>query len=701
MVIGLVSHGLGFTATLVFLVLLLLGRQRDVLGRWVVAATLSMLFWEAVELANEWQGRALPRTAGSLEIARSGAWIGFLLALMGRMDLGAGRRAMVGILGLAAVVFGVGTILHDAALTGHWLRSDPLRVAVTGVLGHLAMAVIGLALIENLYRALDDFGRWRVKFLCFALGGLFAYDLFVYSHVLLFRAYDSELFAARGLVTAVMTPLLAVTVARNREWRLDIGVSRATVFHTAALFGAGAYLIVMSAAGYYIKEFGGSWGSVLRIAFLVGAVLVLLVMLSSAQLRSRLRVFLSKHFFSYKYDYREVWLRFIDALAKPELGARLESRAARAMADVADSPDAALWLGDNEGIYRLAARWNTDTWGLPAEHDLVERADGALVSFLARHGVIIIVDEVARRTDYYEGLRLPSWLAGSPRAWIIVPLPLGSRLVGFTVLGRPRAPRELDWEDFDLLRTVGRQVASYLAEQSAAQALADAREFEAFSRRFAFVVHDVKNLTSQLSLLAANAEKFGHDAAFRNDMVATMREATGKLTRLLTRLRESDAEPERGAGLGTFLRGAMRRWDGVSAGLRLEIEGNADPVATFDGEKLRTVLNHLIQNAIDATAQRDAGVTVRLSRRGNVALIDVVDQGPGMSAEFVRDDLFRPFRTTKAGGYGIGVFESRTLMREMGGDLEVETEPGKGTTMRMVLGAAVSDATPVSKSATS
>ncbi|MEX2647809.1 MAG: XrtA/PEP-CTERM system histidine kinase PrsK [Alphaproteobacteria bacterium] len=699
MLIGLVSHGLGFSAILVLLVLLILGWQRNELGRWIVGATAATLAWEALEVANVRAGDGLRLTAGLLEIARSGAWIGLVIVILGRMGLEGSRRAMVRALAVAAVLVAAATLTHDVALAARWTSIALGRAAAAGTLGHLALAVIGLALIENLYRPLDDLGRWRVKFFCFALGGLFAYDLFAYAHVLLFRSFDPELFAARGLVTAMMTPLLAVSVARNREWRVDIGVSRATVFHTAALFGTGAYLIVMSAAGYYIKEFGGSWGAVLRIAFLVGVVLVLAVVLSSARLRSRLRVFLSKHFFSYKYDYRLIWLGFIETLAKAELGARLENRVIRAVADVTDSPDGALWLGDGEGVFRLAARWNTDTWGLPAEHDLIERSSSPLIDFMARRGIVVIVDEVLDQQEYYDRLALPGWLSGASRAWIVLPLPLGARLVGFLVLGKPRAPRTLDWEDFDILRTVGRQVASYLAEQSAARALADAREFEAFSRRFAFVVHDVKNLTSQLSLLAGNAEKFGHDADFRHDMVATMREATDKLTRLLARMRETDETEQRALPLGAFLRSVMQRWDGVATGLRLEVDVDHEPTMALDVERFRTALNHLIQNAIEATGKSGASITVRLASRGNFAVIEVVDQGPGMTPDFVRDQLFRPFQTTKSGGYGIGVFESRTLVHEMGGELEVVTAPGEGTTMRILLPTPSAGATAVPSSA--
>jgi putative PEP-CTERM system histidine kinase len=308
-----------------------------------------------------------------------------------------------------------------------------------------------------------------------------------------------------------------------------------------------------------------------------------------------------------------------------------------------------------------------------------------MVAFLATDAKVLVIGDVDANRDLYGSLTLPPWLASSTRAWLVLPLIVNAGLVGFVVLGHPRAPRELNWEDFDLLRTIGRQAASYVAEQNATRALAEAREFESFTRRFAFVVHDVKNLTSQLTLLAGNAAKHGHDAAFRADMVATMQEAIGKLNRLLARLRETDSHERRKQPLVPFLRNVLARWHGGATMVRLDADDSEDVTAAFDVERLRTVVNHLIQNAVDAVAEGGSNVLVRLRKHDATAVIDVTDDGPGMSNEFVRDQLFRPFQSTKMGGYGIGVYESRALIQDMDGTLDVITAPGKGTTMRIVL----------------
>lgn len=683
--VGVVSHGLAVGGLLALLVLLAIGWRRSGPGLWLIGATVVTLAWALVEVASAYFLGGLRITAGAFEIARSTAWIGFIVSVLGAVGLDRGRSATPRILVAASVTIGVASIALDVGL---WMRMTPgiaMPVPSANALGHLGLAVVGLALVENLYRPLDAGARWRIKFLCFGLGGLFAYDLFFYAHVLLFHALDLNLLAARGLVTLMVVPFLAVTAARNTDWKIDIGVSRATVFHTAALVGTGTYLIGMAAAGYYIREFGGTWGGVLRAAFLFGSVAVLAVALSSAALRSRVRVFVSKHFFSYKYDYRDIWRRFIEALTSADPGVRLEDRVVRAVADVVDSPDGALWIGDDEGVYRLAAEWNMGRWRLPQPHDLVQRASTPMVEFLRAKGLVIVVADVASRPEFYGELRLAPWLAAAERAWIVLPLALMARLVGFVVLGQPRAPRDLNWEDFDLLRTIGSQAASYLAEQNATRALGEAREFESFSRRFAFVVHDVKNLASQLSLLAGNAAKHGHDAAYREDMIATMHEAIGKLNRLLARLRETDAADSRHLALAPFLRNVLTRWQGSACAIEFDVGHDDETTAAVDVERLRTVMNHLIQNAVDAALETAGRVTVRLTHRADAVVIDVIDTGPGMTAEFARDQLFRPFQSTKLGGYGIGTYESRALLQEMGAGIEVITAPGQGTTMRVTL----------------
>jgi putative PEP-CTERM system histidine kinase len=545
------------------------------------------------------------------------------------------------------------------------------------LLGHVALAVIGLALVEQLFRNTRPEHRWAIKFLCIGVGGLFAYDFFLYADGLLFRQLDFNLWGARGYVHIMVVPLLAVSAARNPQWSGDVFVSRKLVFHTMALLGSGIYLLVMAAGGYYLRRYGGHWGVMIQVVFLFGATLVLLLLLFSGRLRAQVKLFLNQHFFHYRYDYREEWLRFTRTLSA-EVGPPRE-RAIQALAAIVESPGGCLWWRQEIGIFYPSAYWN-----LPCTHALAH--DHALVGFLQARDWVIDLDEVDETPEVYEGLKLPEWLKELPRAWLVVPLMLEERLAGFMVLAASRAPRRLHWEDSDLLKTAGRQAASHLAQYEASEALVVARQFEAFHQLSAFVVHDLKNLIAQLSLLVANAGKYKRNPLFMDDVISTVENAVGRMNRLLTQLRTGTP--------GTITRSRLALLPLLEE--VVATKSQRKPIPTLEGtdqylrvmadpEQLAKALGHLLQNAQEATPA-EGQVRVRLKRQGGCAVIEIEDTGCGMDERFIQQRLFRPFDTTKGrAGMGIGAYESRELVRQMGGEIEVESVPGRGSRFRVRL----------------
>jgi putative PEP-CTERM system histidine kinase len=258
------------------------------------------------------------------------------------------------------------------------------------------------------------------------------------------------------------------------------------------------------------------------------------------------------------------------------------------------------------------------------------------------------------------------------------------RLLGILVLASPRASRELAAEDFDLLATVGRQAASYLSEEEAGKALTDARQLEAFNRRFAFVIHDMKNLASQLSLILKNAEKHGENPEFQRDVIATVRHSVSRMNTLLEQL---GAERRKGANPVAFDLAALVRREFMEKPLlqtRIELTASRACIVEADQDQIARVIHHVVQNAIDATGTTGR-IEIGLDADGGFAVMAIKDDGPGMTAEFIRDHLFRPFDSTKKTGYGIGAYQARQMVREMGGRLDVASTPGKGTTVRIQL----------------
>jgi len=645
----------------------------------LLVASIGTAAWAAAMTYESGWGVRDTTLGAALEVLHKGIWLTFLIVLLGYARPVEGVSAIFRRVALA-IVFGwvalllatLGTHLVEHA----WARDA--REAVS-LLGPGLLAIIGMLLTEHLFRNTEPARRWGLKYLCLALGAVFAFDFYLYSDALLFRRVNPDIWGARGIVSVLVAPLIAVSAARNPSWSLDVFVSRQAVFHSTTLIAASAYLLVMATAGYYLRYFGGSWGSVLQITFLFGAGVVLALMLFSGTLRAWTKVFLSKHFFSYRYDYREEWLRFTRRLSEGEPGVRVHERSIEALAELVESPAGGLWSRTEAGDYEPVAFWN-----MPAVAAR-EVASGSLCHFLQQHQWVVSLDELRASPDTYFNLVLPDWLARNDEAWLVVPLMLHDDLLGFVVLARSRVRFAMNWEVNDLLKTAGRQTATYLAQVQAAEALALAKQFDSFNRMSAFVVHDLKNLVAQLSLLLSNAQKHKDNPAFQADMLETVENSVAKMNRILKQLRSGGLPVERPSPvlLDDVVARAIASKAAYSPLPSLQVR-DAGMSAVASAERLERVIGHLIQNAVEATPPT-GNVIVRVFREADCAVVEVEDDGAGMPEEFVRTGLFKPFETTKSSGMGIGVYESREYVRELGGDISVTSEVGRGTCFRIRL----------------
>jgi putative PEP-CTERM system histidine kinase len=473
-------------------------------------------------------------------------------------------------------------------------------------------------------------------------------------------------------------PLVAVATARNTGWTVDLHISRNVVFHSTALVVSGAFVLAVSAAGYLVRYFGGEWGTALQVELLFAAVMAVALIATSGRFRSRLRVFVSKHFFSYRYDYREEWLRFTRTLAQEGSSQRLPERVLMALCDLLESPGGALWLHEEGRGFVPAGRFNA------VQPDGIEDASGSLARFLARSGWVVELADYAAEPAKYRDLELPGWLTSMPAAWLVAPLPSGSELVGFAVLSTPRAPISVDWEVRDLVKTASRQAASYLAQARASEALLEARKFDAFNRMSAFVVHDLKNLVAQLSLLLRNAERHRDNPEFQRDMLETVEHVVTRMNGLMLQLRTGSKPVERphAVDLAPLVRRVCKGKQGGDHPIDVDIA--AEVATRGHDDRFEHVIGHLVQNALDASAPGEA-VRVSLGRDGSTAVLEVTDRGVGMTPAFVRERLGKPFQSTKPAGMGIGVYESSQYVASVGGSLSIDSEPGRGTRVRVVL----------------
>jgi putative PEP-CTERM system histidine kinase len=237
---------------------------------------------------------------------------------------------------------------------------------------------------------------------------------------------------------------------------------------------------------------------------------------------------------------------------------------------------------------------------------------------------------------------------------------------------------------YDLLKTAGRQAASFLAQMVATEALLEARKFDAFNRMSAFVVHDLKNIVTQLSLMMKNAQRLHANPEFQQDMLATVENSLERMRQLMAQLREGTTPA--GTAFGVDLTGVIRRIEAVasSRGRPVEVLTVGPIAARGHEERLERIVGHVVQNALDAT-DPSGRVWLRLDRLGGMARLVVGDTGHGMTSEFVRDRLFKPFQTTKPAGMGIGAYESFQYVQELGGKISVDSEPGQGTQVTLLL----------------
>lgn len=543
----------------------------------------------------------------------------------------------------------------------------------------LSIAIIGLILVEQILRHIPAAGRWSLKPLALGLGGLFSFDLYLFAEAFLFKGIDPEAWSIRGIANLVTIPLLLMAANRSQTWNIRISVSRHIIFHSTALLVSGLYLLAVAGAGYYLRFFGGTWGGALQTVLLFSSLLLLIVVVFSESFRSKLRVLIAKHFFRYRYDYRKEWLHFTQSLSSPSAEDRgLPEVVIQSLANLVESPAGALWLVEENQSMRQHASIN-----MPAIPD-PEPAHSTLLAFLARTQWIVDLDTVKTKPEDYDFLELPTWLAQLPDAWLVLPLFFEQKLFGFVILAHARAKVEINWEVLDLLKTAASQAASYLSHMRAADILLEAKKFDAFNRMSAFVVHDIKNLVAQLSLLLKNAERHKDNPEFQEDMFMTIAHVVDRMKHLLLQLRAGTTPVDRPRPiyLPKILEKTSRIKQGAPQTFTLSIEQELSVLG--HEERLERVIGHLFQNALDATPA-DGKVWIRLFRQNEHAVIEVGDTGCGMSEDFVHNHLFRPFDSTKSAGMGIGAYESAQYITELGGSLDVDSQIGQGTLIRIRL----------------
>ncbi len=670
---NLVAASFGLTAV-VFAVLCVLSTgpwRAQLRGSWLAGAFACESLWSlaAAVLARN---SALPFSlVVALEIARGLTWLLVLLAALSPLFLRSPRRTVM----VTAVVATLLVVLA-LLLAPLWLPGEVLATALFDAQrwSGLLIAITGLVLVEQFARNTREDVRWHLKYIWLGIGLMFALDVVVWSMALLVGQIEVLLWSIRSLVNLLVGGLFFVGLQRIRRWDTTLFKSGGTLFFNTTLVAAGGYVMLMAVASYLIASGGQESWPIVEAVFLAAAVVLLAVAGFSDQFRGWFRVSVAKVLRRYQYNYRDVWLGLTRSLS--EAGdTPLHDRIPLAMASYVNSNAASLWLREADGPYRRTGGV-ADLVSAPSlPHD-------AFFEFLQQNDWIFDVTdsgEISAQRLTQPVPPKPDWLAGSSRAWLVVPLVCNDAMVGFVVIARPMTPTPVGWEQLDILRASGRQAASYLAFEQAATRLGEMHQFEALNRVSAFVMHDLRHLVAQLALVVENAARHRQNPEFIDDALLTVESSVKRMNSLMEVLQAGGAQaPERRVDLVEIGREVSDRCRHRQPAPGLDAD--VGPIEVMaNRERLLQALEHLVRNAQDATPA-SGSVTLRVRRGSRSASVEVADTGCGMDSEFIRTRLFKPFDTTKGQqGMGLGAYEAREIVRKLGGSLSVESRAQQGS----------------------
>lgn len=529
-----------------------------------------------------------------------------------------------------------------------------------------------LVLLEQLYRSANSQVRWAIWPLVIAIASVSLFDFVLYAQAMMVQLLDFDFWFSRGFIAIIVVPLLLVSTRRIKNGSVRIFVSRNVVFYSSMLMIAGLYLIIMAIVGYVLSYLGGRWGSIFSVGFLVLGGIVLVALLATETLRRNVKVFIAKNFFANKYEYRDEWLNLIG---------KIESSDAENNYQMATQ----IMMSKTGAQYGAIVKQITNTQfetkysaGLEFEDIFVPQLIH-LCHFCKREGWIIDLKEYADTPSIYPDLSLNLMQWQDKNISVVVPIFIGKNFYGLFIFATDKVLTKLNWEDRDLFFAICQQLGNVLSLHEANDKIAESKQFDAFNRMSAFLVHDLKNIQAQLGLITTNAEKHRDNPEFIDDVFETVESATERLDKVLSQLRNKQVAQAKinTVNVNHVLTKVVEQRN-VKLPL-VEYSTTGDYVVTVDKDVLFSVLNHLIQNAQEATAADD-WVKVSLSSVSNGIQVIIEDNGCGMSKSFIEKRLFKPFDTTKGNaGMGIGVYEAKQFIESVFGVIKVESEEGVGS----------------------
>jgi putative PEP-CTERM system histidine kinase len=621
-----------------------------------------------------------------------GMWLLFSLSYSrgNYREILAGRWPLVAAAFIIPIVLAVGfqgTIIlgaGPAAAGDEW----SVLLGVPGIALHLLFllgGVITLMNLERTFRASVGTMRWQIKYTLMGLAALFAVRVFTSSQVILFHAVSPSLSEINAGALLLGCAMIAFSLFRARLFAVDLYPSQAVLSSSLTVLLAGIYLLAVGILAKFVSAFGGDAAFPLK-AFLVLASLVALAMLLlSERVRQNTNRFVSRHFRRPHHDYRQVWMTFTGRTTSLMEAKDLCHEATKCVSETFQILSATIWLVDDK-MEGLSFGASTSLAEATAKNLMEFGADvTALIRAVQQQGYPVDIDR--SKEQWVEELkrRSPEYFQDGGHR-LCVPLVAGGELLGIMTLGDRVSGVPFSVEDLDLLKCVGDQVAGYLLNIQLSKRLLQAKEMEAFQTMSAFFVHDLKNTASTLSLLLENLPAQFENPAFRQDAFRAVSKSVTRINDLIGRLsllrQKLEVRPSE-TDLNSVVSAAI---GDLGETCRATVVRNLRPLPKIllDPEHMQKVITNLLLNANDAIGNQGE-IRVETDQQNGWVVLSVADNGCGMSAEFLSHSLFRPFQTTKKKGIGIGMFHSKMIVEAHRGKIEVQSEPGKGSTFKVLL----------------
>ncbi|MBI5644292.1 MAG: PEP-CTERM system histidine kinase PrsK [Deltaproteobacteria bacterium] len=536
----------------------------------------------------------------------------------------------------------------------------------------LTMAA-GLVNLENTIRSAKGLKRWKIKFVVIGVSSILAFFIYLSSQALLFKSLNAQVIPVTAIVIFISVSMMSLFVIRHRLLDVDIFVSRYVVYNSTAVLIIGVYFMAVGAVTYGIRYFRVPFNYFFTSLFLFTSFLALFLFFFVGSLKRKIEQFISRHFYSHKYEFKNKWMESIE-----KIGSKMDiEEIIRLLTEMISASMGArkihIWTYDaRTGFYICHGEHDSRHRRISPSHPLIRNIRAKMTPFL--------LDGTEQLPEISEsGNGTPIKLCAS--------LAVQDEIIGLLLVGEDISGEPYGQDDIDLLKAVCSQAAVQIKAVRLTEELMASREAEVMNRMSSFILHDLKNFTNSLSLVSHNARYNMNNPEFQKDAIRAIDSTVSRMKCLIEKLSDGPKVMElkkKETDIGSVIQNALEKirplLTAKCVGLASEV--GALPAIDIDPDVMETVFINLLTNACEAVGLNGRIRIEALVHEGFIS-VSVSDNGGGISQDFIEKFLFRPFKTTKKRGFGIGLYQCKAIMEAHGGTIGAESIEGQGCTFTL------------------